>query len=88
MSPSMALHTSPKMNIRHHDNTEPLKKISRVVVASFLAAVLAAQTSIVPPALAESRVVGEISGSGLVFKDTLRIESFDDPKVKVNVTMR
>mmetsp|Transcript_28681 Transcript_28681/g.34933 ORF Transcript_28681/g.34933 Transcript_28681/m.34933 type:complete len:148 (+) Transcript_28681:400-843(+) len=31
---------------------------------------------------AESRVVGEIKGSGLVFKDTLLIESFGDPKVK------
>ena len=31
---------------------------------------------------AESRVVGELKGSGLVFKDTLQIESFEDPKVK------
>mmetsp|Transcript_18907 Transcript_18907/g.42794 ORF Transcript_18907/g.42794 Transcript_18907/m.42794 type:complete len:222 (-) Transcript_18907:85-750(-) len=29
-----------------------------------------------------SRTIGEISGSGLVFKDTLKVESFDDPKVK------
>lgn len=29
-----------------------------------------------------SRVIGKISGSGLVFKDTLTVESFDDPKVK------
>jgi catabolite regulation protein CreA len=36
------------------------------------------------PALAAegSHVIGEISGSGLVFKHTLRVESFDDPKVK------
>jgi catabolite regulation protein CreA len=31
---------------------------------------------------AESRIVGQLSGSGLVFKDTLQIESFDDPKVR------
>jgi len=31
---------------------------------------------------AESRVVGQLKGSGLVFKDTLQIESFDDPKVR------
>uniref|UniRef100_A0A7S2UP84 Uncharacterized protein n=1 Tax=Attheya septentrionalis TaxID=420275 RepID=A0A7S2UP84_9STRA len=31
---------------------------------------------------AESRLVGEIKGSGLVFKDTLNIERFDDPKVQ------
>lgn len=29
-----------------------------------------------------SRVVGQLQGSGLVFKDTLEIESFDDPKVQ------
>lgn len=31
---------------------------------------------------ADSRTIGKISGSGLVFKDTLVVESFDDPKVK------
>ena len=36
------------------------------------------------PAFAEAgkRVIGEIQGSGLVFKDTLRVEAFDDPKVQ------
>mmetsp|Transcript_13124 Transcript_13124/g.27758 ORF Transcript_13124/g.27758 Transcript_13124/m.27758 type:complete len:227 (+) Transcript_13124:41-721(+) len=29
-----------------------------------------------------SRIIGQISGSGLFFKDTLTVESFDDPKVK------
>jgi len=29
-----------------------------------------------------SRTIGSLSGSGLVFKDTLTIESFDDPKVQ------
>ena len=29
-----------------------------------------------------SRTIAEISGSGLVFKDTLVVESFDDPKVQ------
>ena len=29
-----------------------------------------------------SRLVGEVQGSGLVFKDTLRVEAFGDPKVK------
>ncbi|GFH56593.1 hypothetical protein CTEN210_13069 [Chaetoceros tenuissimus] len=31
---------------------------------------------------AEARLVGEIKTSGIVFKDTLNIEQFDDPKVK------
>mmetsp|Transcript_2444 Transcript_2444/g.5254 ORF Transcript_2444/g.5254 Transcript_2444/m.5254 type:complete len:235 (-) Transcript_2444:218-922(-) len=36
-----------------------------------------------PDALAvESRIVGEIAGSGIVMKDILTVESFDDPKVK------
>ena len=29
-----------------------------------------------------SRVIGQLKGSGLVFKDTLTIERFEDPKVK------
>lgn len=33
-------------------------------------------------ATTDARIVGQIQGSGLVFKDTLQIESFDDPKVK------
>lgn len=37
----------------------------------------------VPPAHAEgSKVVGALKGSGLVFKDTLQIERFEDPKIK------
>lgn len=35
-----------------------------------------------PVSAAESTVVGELRGSGLVFKDTLQIERFEDPKVK------
>ena len=32
--------------------------------------------------LANSKVVGEIATSGIVFKDTLKIQSFRDPKLK------
>lgn len=40
-------------------------------------------TLITPPVMAESsQVIGSIAGSGLVFKDTLTIESFKDPKVR------
>ena len=35
-----------------------------------------------PAMAAESRLIGQIAGSGLVFKDTLNVESFDDPKVR------
>ena len=35
------------------------------------------------PAFAENkRVIGEVQTSGLVFKDTLRVEAFNDPKVQ------
>jgi CreA protein len=50
------------------------------VLALALALVLALEPA---PALAvESKIIGQLQGSGLVFKDTLQIESFDDPKVK------
>ena len=47
------------------------------------AAMLALATTLVAtpfPAHA-ARTIGEIQGSGLVFKDTLKVEAFDDPKV-------
>lgn len=37
---------------------------------------------VIANAAESSRVIGEIKGSGLVFKDTLQIESFPDPKVQ------
>lgn len=44
---------------------------------------MAALTAAPQPASAnESKVVGQLKGSGLVFKDTLSIERFEDPKVK------
>ena len=47
------------------------------------AAMLALATTLVAtpfPAHA-ARTIGEIQGSGLVFKDTLKVEAFSDPKV-------
>jgi catabolite regulation protein CreA len=62
------------------------KDISKKATATALSALLLSNTlsPILPggEAAAESRLVGEIAGSGIVFKDTLNIESFDDPKVK------
>ncbi|GMH73275.1 hypothetical protein TrRE_jg8441, partial [Triparma retinervis] len=43
---------------------------------------LALLAPLAPPVMAESsQVIGSIAGSGLVFKDTLQIESFKDPKI-------
>lgn len=35
-----------------------------------------------PAVAGDKRMVGEIPASGLIFKDTINIEEFDDPKVK------
>jgi len=55
--------------------------VGKVMASGLLAASLVCAGA--SPALAESsKVVGELKGSGLVFKDTLQIERFEDPKVK------
>ncbi|KAL7437371.1 hypothetical protein ACHAXM_009088 [Skeletonema potamos] len=51
----------------------------RKVFSSILAGAAAVATS---ANAAEPRTLAQISGSGLVFKDTLIVEAFDDPKVK------
>jgi len=44
---------------------------------------MAALTASPEPAFAnDSKIVGQLKGSGLVFKDTLTVERFEDPKVK------
>ena len=58
---------------------------SRLVAPAAQAAaalVLSAALATAPPALAvDARTVAEIQGSGLVFKDTLKVEAFPDSKV-------
>ena len=52
-------------------------------LTSVAAAAVISWTALVSPATAnEARVIGQLQGSGLVFKDILQIESFDDPKVR------
>ena len=46
-----------------------------------VALTMAPLTALPGPACADQRVIGEVQGSGLVFKDTLKVEAFDDPKV-------
>ena len=70
------------------DAQHPRRVLSRRgALSSFLAAGAAAVTSgvVAPPTEAraeEPRTIAKIKGSGLVFKDTLKVEAFDDPKVK------
>jgi hypothetical protein len=59
----------------------------RSALSSFLAVAAAGTVGMAIPtgdahAAEGSRTIGQISGSGLVFKDTLVVESFDDPKVR------
>lgn len=70
-----------------NNNIEHKMLSRRSALSSFLAAGAAAASIIGTPvsnaqAAEGSRTIGQISGSGLVFKDTLVVESFDDPKVK------
>jgi len=58
---------------------------SALLSAALLFGSAAAPTLLANPAPAhanDSKVVGQLKGSGLVFKDTLNIERFEDPKVK------
>lgn len=52
--------------------------------APFINTITTAQSAVALAATTaeSSRIVGSLSGSGLLFKDTLEIEAFDDPKVK------
>ncbi|EED90174.1 predicted protein [Thalassiosira pseudonana CCMP1335] len=54
----------------------------RAALSTFFTGMVAATTTVATANAADSRTIGQISGSGLVFKDTLVVESFDDPKVK------
>lgn len=52
-----------------------------LIASAFCAAVLGT-TTLAPANALESQVIGQITGSGLVFKDTLQVESFEDPKIR------
>lgn len=60
------------------------EKATTVAIGGLLLAntILPLSPTLIESAKAESRLIGEIAGSGIVFKDTLNIEAFNDPKVK------
>ena len=60
---------------------EDLSKHSQSAFGLVLAGALSFAPMTVFPAMAAPRVVGEVQTSGLIFKDTLKVEAFDDPKV-------
>ena len=62
--------------------TPPLAaQLTQQACSLALCAALTQSPHVPSAALADSRTVGEVTTSGLVFKDTLRVEAFDDPKV-------
>lgn len=67
----------------HEDDNNMMAQVGKGIMATMLGASLLLNTATPSSvASAESRVIGEIAGSGLVFKDTLQVESFEDPKIK------
>jgi hypothetical protein len=64
-------------------DASPALTSRRGALSTFLATSAAILSSSPSKATAaESRTIARLQGSGLVFKDTLVVESFDDPKVK------
>jgi len=53
-----------------------------LAACAVFAAVICGVTGSQPAVAGDKRVVGEIPASGLIFKDTINVEEFDDPKVK------
>jgi len=83
----MSLSKSQKKEIMNTKLLSTALVSASVMIGSALAGMAIVLTTAPPPALAASgpegsKVVGELKGSGLVFKDTLQIERFEDPKVR------
>jgi catabolite regulation protein CreA len=74
------------MAVKSTPNTEHQISRRSALLSSFATALTAGMLSLPPIEVAHaadgSRTIGQISGSGLVFKDTLVVEAFDDPKVR------
>lgn len=80
---------STSTNLMAVKSTPNAEQISRSALLSSFATTVALTVGMasLPPiemahAAEGSRTIGQISGSGLVFKDTLVVEAFDDPKVR------
>jgi CreA protein len=84
--PSCAQQMTLQASANHDDDKtisivgSPLRSLGAMLLSVFL---MWNTAGAIPPANAnESTIIGRLKGSGLVFKDTLNIERFDDPKVK------
>jgi len=85
MNQRMSLSKSKKKEIMNTKLLSTAFLSASVMIGSALTG-MAILTTAPPSAVAAgpegSKVVGELKGSGLVFKDTLQIERFEDPKVR------
>lgn len=75
------------MAVKSTPNAEQISRRSALLSSFATTVALTVGMASLPPiemahAAEGSRTIGQISGSGLVFKDTLVVEAFDDPKVK------
>ncbi len=73
-----------KSTAMHDTNNLPVASQSR---RNFLSAALFATSSIINGAQANAfgsgqREIGEISASGIIFKDTIKVTAFQDPKIE------
>lgn len=83
-STGLGLSSDSEVDASFHNVVKSCQKTAAACLLGL--AVLTNVSPAMPPSqvavAAQSRLIGEIAGSGLVFKDTLNVESFDDPKVK------
>ena len=78
--------TTVRHSTKLFNNNNRDEQVSRrSALSKFLVGTAAITSAIQQPAIVnaeDARRIGKISGSGLVFKDILVVDSFDDPKVK------
>lgn len=85
LTTSFQQHLQKVQQLCHHVSlaTAAVSATLTLAVATTMTMTMTTLTALPLPATAmESKIIGQLQGSGLVFKDTLQIESFDDPKVK------
>ncbi|GMI16855.1 hypothetical protein TrLO_g1688 [Triparma laevis f. longispina] len=86
-SPASRLRHHTSLNVQSDIHSQPMTRVGATpapfakAFSVFSVCAALVLTGVAPANAEASRTVGQISGSGLVFKDTLNIESFADPKI-------
>jgi catabolite regulation protein CreA len=79
--PQQAFHSQQDRTLCQPPVTVRLSRVTTAVLG-WCAAIILGAAAPWPAVANDARVVGQLQGSGLVFKDTLQIEAFDDPKIQ------